>query len=147
MVRPPILISYDSSPAAARAVEMAGALFPGRPALVLYVWPGVDTARVHTAPVEPVREELIAEVRRAARRDAEAVAAEGATRAMRVGLEANPLTIESSDGIADTIVWVAAKESVAAVVVGRGSRARLPRRHGRLARSLIDHSSQAVVVV
>ena len=34
----PILLCYDSSDGARRAIEVAGALFPGRKAVVLHVW-------------------------------------------------------------------------------------------------------------
>ena len=34
----PILLCYDRSPGARRAIETVGALFPGRPTVVLYVW-------------------------------------------------------------------------------------------------------------
>jgi hypothetical protein len=33
-----ILIGYDGSPGALRAIETAGAMFPGRKAVVLHVW-------------------------------------------------------------------------------------------------------------
>ena len=34
----PILIGYDGSPGALRAIETAGAMFPGHKAVVLHVW-------------------------------------------------------------------------------------------------------------
>ena len=38
--RPPILICYDGSPGAARAISAAGRLMAGHPAIVLYAWSG-----------------------------------------------------------------------------------------------------------
>lgn len=145
---PPILVCYDGSPGAAAAVDAAGSLFPGRPAIVLYVWPGVAAERVRTTSVATVREELIEEVRVAARREAAAVAEEGTSLARRAGLGARPLTVESGDGAAAAIVRVATEESAAAVVVGRPSRARLglllP---GSVSRGVVDHCPVPIVVV
>jgi nucleotide-binding universal stress UspA family protein len=94
-----------------------------------------------------VREELIEEVRVAARREAAAVAEEGTRLARRAGLEARPLAVEAGDGAADAIVRVATNESAAAVVVGRPSQTRrgslLP---GSVSRSVVDHCPMPVVV-
>ncbi len=117
--RSPILLCYDGSADAERAVNSAGTLFPGRPAIVLYVSSDVAAGRVRTTSVEIVREELIEEVRVAARREARAVAEEGTRLAREAGLEARPLTTEAADGIADAIVRIASTESAAAVVTAR----------------------------
>lgn len=144
----PLLICYDGSPGAARAVDTAAMLFPGRAAIVLFVWPGVAGEQVRTTSVENVREELIEEVRAAARREAEAVAEEGASLARRVGLDAKPLTVESGDRVADTIIRVATEESAAAVVVGRPSRTRLGSLlPGSVSRSMAEHCPVPTVVV
>jgi nucleotide-binding universal stress UspA family protein len=146
--RPPILVCYDGSPSAARAIDAAGTLFPGRPAIVLYVWPGVAAERVRTTSVARVREELIEEVRVAARREAAAVAEEGTALARHAGLEANPLIVETGDRASDAIVRTATKESAAAVVVGRPSRTRLGSLlPGSVSRSVVDNCPVPVVVV
>jgi nucleotide-binding universal stress UspA family protein len=123
-------------------------LFRGRPAIVLYVWPGIAADRVQTTAVEIVREELIEEVRVAARREAAAVAEEGTVLARRAGLEARPLLVESGSGAAQAVARVATRESAAAVVVGRRNRTRrgslLP---GKWTRSIVDHCAVPVVVV
>jgi nucleotide-binding universal stress UspA family protein len=145
---PPILVCYDGSAGAARAIHAAATLLPGRPAIVLYITSPVVPERARTTSVERVREELIEEVRVAARREAAAVAEEGAHIAWRAGLEANPLVVETGDGPADAIVRVARKESAAAVVLGRPSRTRLGSLlPGRVSRSIVDHCPVPVVVV
>jgi nucleotide-binding universal stress UspA family protein len=144
---PPILVCYDGSPAAERAIEGAGRLFPGRPAIVLYIFAGVAAQRVRTTSVERVRDELIEEVRVAARREAAAVAEEGTNLAGRAGLEAKPLTVETRDRPADAIVRVASKESAAAVVLGRSSQTRRRSRLGSVARGVVDNCPIPVVVV
>jgi nucleotide-binding universal stress UspA family protein len=145
---PPILVCYDGSPGAARAVDAAGTLFPGRRAILLYVWPGVSAERVRTTSVEGVRDELVEEVRVAARREAAAVADEGTSLARRAGLEAEPLTVETRERVPDAIVRVATKESAAAVVIGRPSRTRLGSLlPGSVSRSVVDHCPVPTVVV
>jgi nucleotide-binding universal stress UspA family protein len=145
---PPILVCYDGSPGAERAVDAAGTLFPGRRAIVLYVWPGVAAERLRTTSVEGVRDELIEEVRVAARREAAAVADEGTGLARRAGLEAEPLTVETRERVADAIVGIATKESAAAVVIGRPSRTRLGSLlPGSVSRSVVDHCPIPTVVV
>jgi nucleotide-binding universal stress UspA family protein len=145
---PPILVCYDGSPGAARAVEAASILFPGRRAIVLYVWPGVAAERVRTTSVEGVRDELVEEVRVAARREAAAVADEGTSLARRAGLEAKPLTVETRERVSDAIVRVATEESAAAVVIGRPSRTRLGSLlPGSVSRSVVEHCPTPTVVV
>jgi nucleotide-binding universal stress UspA family protein len=142
-----ILLCYDGSPAAARAVSAAGTLFRGRPAIALYVSSRVAADRVRTTSVAAVREELIEEVRAAARRDAAAIAEEGASLARAAGLEARPIVIEADEPAGDAIVRVTSAESPAAVVVGRPSRTRLPLLPGRVARSVLERCPLPVLVV
>jgi nucleotide-binding universal stress UspA family protein len=144
---PPILVCYDGSPAAERAIDGAGSLFRGRPAIVLYIFSGVAAQRVRTTSVERVRDELIEEVRVADRREAAAVAEEGTNLAHRAGLEAKPLAVETRDRAADAIVRVASKQSVEAVVVGRSSQTRRRSRLGGVARGVVDHCPIPVVVI
>src|SRR6266536_1241206 len=145
--RPPILICYDGSPGGARAIDAAGTLFPGCTAIVLYIFAGAAAQRVRTTSVEIVREELIEEVRVAARREAATVAKEGTRLAREAGLEARPLTTEAADGVADAIVRIASTESAAAVVVGRPSRTGLGALvTGGVARKVLDHCPVPVVL-
>jgi hypothetical protein len=44
---PAILVCYDGSPDAKRAVGTTGTLFPGQPAIVLYIFPGIAGAGSH----------------------------------------------------------------------------------------------------
>jgi nucleotide-binding universal stress UspA family protein len=145
---PPILVCYDGSPVAARAIDAAGALFPRRPAIVLYVSSRATPERVRTTSVQRVREELLEEVRVAARHEAAAVAAEGTSLARRAGLEAKPFTVETGDGVTDAIVRVATKESAAAVVIGRPGRTRRGSlRPGSVSRRILDRCPVPVVLV
>lgn len=146
-LRSPILVCYDGSADAARAINSAATLFPGRPAIVLYVSSKVNAGRLRTTSVEVVREELIEEVRVAARCEASAVAEEGARLARDAGLEARPLMTKAADGTAEAIVKIASTESAAAVVVGRPSRRGLGAHVTRgVARKVLDHCPVPVIL-
>jgi nucleotide-binding universal stress UspA family protein len=122
-------------------------LFSERPALVLYVSSRVAVERVRTTSVAAVREELVEEVRVAARRDAAAIAEEGAALARDAGLEARPGVIEAEDGSADAIVRVAIEESAAAVVVGRPSRTRHAFRSDGMVRRIVDRCPLPLLII
>jgi nucleotide-binding universal stress UspA family protein len=142
----PILLCYDGSTGAAGAVEAAGTLFPGHAVFVFYVYPRVAVERVRTTSVAAVRDELVEEVRAAARREAAAIAEKGATLARATGLDARPLVAEADGDVAEAIVRTAIERSAAAVVVGRPRRTRRALRPGTVSRRIIDHSPVPVVV-
>lgn len=143
----PILIGYDGSAGAVRAIDGAGRLFAASPAAVVYV-SAVPALHVHATSVAALREELIEEVRSAARHDAAAVAEEGARLARKAGLEATSRTVESADSPAAVIIEVAAQENVAAVVVGRTLRGdSVPWSLGSVSHRIVDHIDMPVVLV
>lgn len=148
--RPPILICYDGSPGAAQAITTAGTLCPGSPAIVLHVWSGAaaEHIRIPGDGTEAEQRELTEDIRSAAHRHATAVATEGTQLAHDAGLDATPLTEEAEDDPANAIMRVAAKESAAAVVIGRTSRTRLGHLlPGSVSRHIINHSPAPVVLV
>ncbi|HZC73618.1 MAG TPA: universal stress protein [Jatrophihabitans sp.] len=143
----PVIVCYDGSPDAVRALGVAAKLFPGRSAAVVHVWPGVAVDRIRTTHVEDLRAELIKEVRVAALGAAKATAREGAALASRAGLDARPRAIEATDGTAAAVEQVAENESAVAVVIGRRQRRHLGALpHGSLPRTLIEHGAVPVVV-
>jgi nucleotide-binding universal stress UspA family protein len=144
---PPILVCYDGSPGAARAMDAAGTLFPRHPAIVLYVSSRALQSGFAQRPSSPCGRSCSRKCGVAARLEAAAVVAEGASLARRVGLDARPLTVETGDGAADVIVGVAAKESAAAVVVGLPSRTRRGPLPGSASRRIVDRCPVPVVLV
>jgi nucleotide-binding universal stress UspA family protein len=144
----PLLVYYDGSADAARAVEAAGALFPVRPTIVLFVASRPATQRVRTTSVAVLRDELLEEARVAARRDAAAVAEQGASLARRAGLEVRPLVSESDGDTSDAVMRVASDAAAIAIVVGRRRpRGRRSLRSDSLPRRLIDQCRLPVVCV
>jgi nucleotide-binding universal stress UspA family protein len=132
----PILIGYDGSDTARRAVHEAAELFGSRQALVVTVWePGLAyeasamTADPTALGPEPVDPATAQEVDDASKARADRVAEDGAALAKSLGLQAEPLAVADEGNVADAIVELARKRNVAALVVGSrgltGLRARL----------------------
>ena len=151
----PVLIAYDGSDAARRAIRETAELFGSRRALVVTVWePGLayDAAALPTAGLEmpPVAidveeaQEVEEELHVRARRTAQA----GAELARSLGLQAEALAIADEAHVADAIVGLAGKRGVAAIVVGSrgltGLRARL---EGSTSNAVLKRASCPVVVV
>ena len=150
----PVLIAYDGSDAARRAVRESGKLFGSRQVLVVTVWePGLayeaeipmDGLEVPTVPIDiEGARELEEELHQRAVRTAQA----GAELAQSVGLEAKGVAVADEVHVADTIVGLAQKRGVAAIVVGsrglKGLRARL---EGSTSNAVLRHAPCPVVVV
>jgi nucleotide-binding universal stress UspA family protein len=151
----PVLIAYDASDAARRAVREAAELFGSRRALVVTVWePGLayDATALPTAGLEmppiPVDVEEAREVEHELHERASRTARDGAELARSVGLQAEPLAVADEAHVADAIVALAEKQQVAAIVVGSrgltGLRARL---EGSTSKVVLKHASCPVLVV
>ena len=151
---PHILIAYDGSDTARRAVHEAAKLFGSCQALVVTVWEpalayetempmaGLDMPAV-PVDIEGARE-LEEELHERARRTAQA----GAELAQSLGLQAKGLAIADEVHVADTIVGLAQKRGVDAIVVGsrglKGLRARL---EGSTSNAVLKNALCPVVVV
>jgi nucleotide-binding universal stress UspA family protein len=151
----PVMIAYDGSDAAKQAVSAAAQLFGGRPAYVVTIWePGLAYAMSDLDPTGPElspvpmdiggTQELEDELQADARR----TAAEGAQLARAAGLDCEALVVADRVSVAEALVDVAKKQSVAAIVVGSrgltGLRARL---EGSTSSAVLRHAACPVVVV
>jgi nucleotide-binding universal stress UspA family protein len=151
----PILIAYDGSDTARRAVHEAAELFGSRRALVVTVWErglayevgamAADSTGQGPAPVDTAAAQ---EVDDASQAHAHRLAEDGAQLAKSLGLQAEPLAIADEGNVADAIVELARKRDVAAIVVGSrgltGLRARL---EGSTSSGVAKHASCPVVLV
>jgi nucleotide-binding universal stress UspA family protein len=150
----PILIAYDGSDTARRAIREAAELFGSRRAVVVTVWePGLayevgamtDPTGLGPEPVDPAAAQ---EVDDASKAHADRVAEDGAALARSLGLPAEPLAVADEGNVADAIVELARKRGVAAIVVGSrglsGLRARL---EGSTSSAVAKHASCPVVLV
>jgi nucleotide-binding universal stress UspA family protein len=151
----PVLIGYDGSDAARRAVRGAAALFGSRPALVVTAWdPSLPYEAAAMSPgvqamPSPIDVE-VAEVSEDRLRDqAHRTSDDGAELAKSLGLQAEALVVADERGnVAAAIVELARERDVAAIVVGSrglsGLRARL---EGSTSSAVLKHSSCPVLVV
>jgi nucleotide-binding universal stress UspA family protein len=150
-----VLIAYDGSDAAKQAVSAAAELFAGRPAYVVTIWePGLAYAMSDLEPTGPElspipmdiegTQDLEDDLQVHARR----TAAEGAELAKAAGLDCEALVVADRANVAEAIVKVARKRSVAAIVVGSrgltGLRARL---EGSTSSAVLKQAECPVVVV
>jgi len=140
-----VLIGFDGTPAAERAVREAGALFAPRPALVVTMWePGrafdlaLIPARGFELPLSSVDVRTAAEVDRAMYNEAAQLAQWGAQLANDPGLRAESLAVADDLTVADTLVRLANEREAAVVVVGA-------HRHGKLAQLLLGSTSRGVI--
>jgi nucleotide-binding universal stress UspA family protein len=150
----PVLIAYDGSDTARRAVREAAKLFGSRQVLVVTVWePGLayETAMPAAGPEPvpvPVDVEGAREVEEELHQRARRTAQDGAELAQSAGLQAKGLAVADEFHVADAIVGLAREKGVAAIVVGSrgltGLRARL---EGSTSNAVLKHAPCPVVVV
>jgi nucleotide-binding universal stress UspA family protein len=150
----PILIAYDGSNAARRAVREAAKLFGSRQVLVVTVWEPslayeseipMDGLEV---PAVPIDIEGARELEEELRQRAIGTAQAGAELAQSVGLQAKGLAVADEVHVGEAIVDAARKRRVAAIVVGsrglKGLRARL---EGSTSKAVLKDAPCPVVVV
>jgi nucleotide-binding universal stress UspA family protein len=150
----PILIAFDGSDAAQRAIADAARLLAPRQALVVTVWEsGLAYAMSDVRPdgmiaTPALDPEVAMNVDREVRSRAGRVADEGAELARSLGLDAQPIAVPDERDVPETILGLAREHRAAAIVVGSrglsGLRARL---EGSTTKGLLKHASCPVIVV
>jgi nucleotide-binding universal stress UspA family protein len=153
-VEGPILIAFDGSDAAQRAIADAARLLGPRRALVVTVWESglayaMQDVRVDGLVATPMIEpEVAMNVDREVSSQATRVAGEGAELARSLGFDAEPLAVPDERDIPETIVKLAGERHAAAIVVGSrglsGLRARL---EGSTTKGLLKHATCPVIVM
>jgi nucleotide-binding universal stress UspA family protein len=151
----PVVIAFDGSPTALRALQEAAELLAPRPALVVVVWEAgaaYDFATLPSAGLDlpPARLDLgvASALDQALYADAERLARHGAAIASSRGMPAEALAVADELTVSDTIVRVAREVDAATVVVGRHDHGVL---HdvllGSTAKGLLRHAPCPVLVV
>ena len=151
----PILIAYDGSGPARRAVREAAELFGSRQVLVATVWEEALAYGSTAMPMAgadfqpaPVDVGLTREVAEELETHARRVAEEGAEQARAAGLEAEAVPIAGDASAADAIVEMARKRGVAAIVIGsRGLTGLRARVEGSVSSGVVKHAACPVLVV
>lgn len=144
-----VLIAYDGSEPARQAIEHAGRLFPGRPALGCN---GVDIDSGRgggraRSPAQALIDEAVRNLDSAAQQDAAQTADDGAERARAAGLNASPLVLRRDPSTWASIVRLAHQRQVLAVVVGsRGRSAIKSAVLGSVSNAVVHNCRRPVVV-
>jgi nucleotide-binding universal stress UspA family protein len=144
----PLLLCFDGSEDARRAVERAGALFAGRRALVATVWQPIADLNsfAWTGPTaSPVD---LVELNRAAAADAGRVADDGVRVALEAGLRAEPVAVEATGAVWKTIVEIADRHDAAAIVMGsRGLTGWGSMLLGSVSSPVVHHADRPTLVI
>jgi nucleotide-binding universal stress UspA family protein len=152
MTDPPatILLGYDGSDNARRAIDAAAALFAGAQAVVASVWQPVGHyALTHPAGAlaTPFTSEVVDELDAIAERQAVEEAEHGAALAAGAGLDAQARTAKAAHP-ADGLLAIAADLRPAAIVVGtRGRSAVRSVVFGSVSNAVLQASPYPVVVI
>jgi nucleotide-binding universal stress UspA family protein len=138
----PVLLAYDGSELAARAIAEAGELLrTERDALVVCVWQPFDVGFL-PAEGEQFNAEQTPDVKRAAERTAQ----KGASLAGAAGFRAQSVAIEAAP-IWKGIVKVAEEHDASVIVLGSHGRSGLAGRFiGSVAAAVSSHSSRTVLI-
>ena len=142
-----VVIGYDGSDAAERAIREAGGLLSGRPALVVVVWKaglGWELVELPTTsiglPPASIDVRTVVEIDQAMAERAQKLAEQGARVARDAGFKADGLAVaeDVETPIAETIVTLAGEREAAAIVVGAHG-------HGRLSEVILGGTSRDVI--
>jgi nucleotide-binding universal stress UspA family protein len=133
----PILLCYDGSEDAFRAIEFAGSLFSGRPAVVLAVWEHYSVL----SGIQRVDDELVQEA-------TEALAADGAERARDAGFSATSVAVQAEHGVAEAIIDAADEHDAQLVVMGtRGNTGIRSLLLGSVSHAVAHHAHRPLLIV
>jgi nucleotide-binding universal stress UspA family protein len=133
----PILLCYDGSDDAFRAIEFAASLFAGRKALVLSVWEHYSVL----SGIPRVDDELVQEA-------TEALAADGADRARDAGLTATSVAVQAHHGVAEAIIDAADEHDAQLVVMGtRGNTGIRSLLLGSVSHAVAHHAHRPLMIV
>jgi nucleotide-binding universal stress UspA family protein len=144
--RGPVVLCYDGTEQSAEAMAPAAALLPGAHAIVLTVWKTIRDAilAVSLGPAPLISDPLEADERQ--RRAAIALARDGARRAEKFGLKAEPLAVKASGPIWEEIARLAEDRDARLIVCGT-HRAGLTTLLDSVPTGLVHHATRPVMVV
>ena len=143
----PLLLCYDGSDDAKHAIERAGELFHGRHALVVTVRqpPLLGSVSLLGATAGMVN---VVGVERATVASGGRVANEGARIAQDAGLDAEPVGVETTRPVWETIVEFADRHDAATIVMGsRGLTGLRSMLLGSVSSAVVHHSNRPAMII
>ena len=145
--RGPVLITYDGTEHAAEAIGPVAEMLPGERAIVVTLWKPIRDAilAVSLGPAPLISDPVEAEERQ--RRGAVEVAREGARRAERAGLDAEPLAIKAKGAIWEEIAKIAEERNARLIVCGTHETGLKSTVLDNVPTGLVHHAGRPVLVV
>jgi nucleotide-binding universal stress UspA family protein len=144
----PLILCYDGSEDARHAIRRAGELFAGRRARVASVWqPTAAPGGLGFAGETAGMVDLF-ELDRAAAKAGDGVAQEGARLAREAGLLAEPVAVQASGSVWQTIVELADRDDASTIVMGSHGRAGLRAMLlGSVSSAVVHHADRPTLIV
>ena len=144
----PLLLCYEGSEDAKRAIEHAGSVLAGRDALVVTVWHPTEALGSSASAGATDGTFDVVEVERAAADVGERVARHGVHIARQAGLHAKPLAVEANGPVWKAIVEIADRHDAAVIAMGaRGLTGPRPMRLGSVSSALVHHADRPTLIV
>ena len=150
----PVVIGFDGTPGAERAMREAAGLLAPRPAVVVVVWEAGRAFELLTLPgrgleLPPVAIDVRAalQAEKTAHDDAHRLAEQGAIVATDLGFHAEGLVVADDLSVADTLIRIATERDAQAVVVGAHRHRGLSALLGSTAKALTERAPCPVLVV
>ena len=143
----PLLLCYDGSESAARAIRAAGSLCSPRSAVVVNLWESWVTAAPVLAGVARPVNAMTDELDEIAIQLSEATTSEGVRLAEEAGFEAHPVSACSAGSPWRSLLDVADEHDAEALVLGKRGLTGLSRALGSVSNGVVHHSRRPVLVV
>jgi nucleotide-binding universal stress UspA family protein len=144
----PLLLCYDGSEDAKRAIKGASDLFAGRRALVVTVWQPTAGPGSFAWVGATAGEVDFFELDRAAAEAGGRVAEEGARVALGVGLKAEPVAVEATGPVSATLVEIADRHNAEVIVMGsRGLTGVRSLLLGSVSSGVVHHADRPTLII
>jgi nucleotide-binding universal stress UspA family protein len=143
----PVLLCYDGSEGAKRAIAKAGELFSARQAIVLHIWESWGAHAPALAAVSGAVHGMAVELDEIADGQSTEIAAEGVVAAQAAGFEAEPLSYPATGPLWRAVLDSAAECDAAAIVLGSRGLSGLSAVLGSVSHGVVNNSQRPMLIV